>query len=239
MNLAAVARGCVPCRTADRRSASPSSQRPPPCRRPRRPPCRPPSGNAARPSRRPACMSFGIAPLCARFWKRRDQARVLVVHVPVERIHGERALRGLQAERGHVVDAEDQRRRCSASPAARIPPPASSSWWCRRPPPRARRPAAPEACACEQEGREVRCRDRRAHAADHLAAVLQELLGRLPLQVVAEGVVGGDEEPGLAAALRPRPWRASARRPRCRRSSARCWASISSRSDRSCPRPSR
>ncbi len=43
-----------------------------------------------------------------------------------------------------------------------------------------------------------------AHAADDLAAVLLHHLGHVALQGVAEGVVGGEHEPGIAALLHHR-----------------------------------
>ena len=68
-----------------------------------------------------------------------------------------------------------------------------------------------------------------AHAAEHLAASGQNFFARLLLQIVAERVVGGDEEPGLAALLQEAARDAVPHRPRCHRSSARYWASISPR----------
>ena len=56
----------------------------------------------------------------------------------------------------------------------------------------------------QHEGRQVRRRERRPHRAQHLAAVLGDDGGGVAFQRVAEGVVVGDEEPAVAAALHHR-----------------------------------
>ena len=53
----------------------------------------------------------------------------------------------------------------------------------------------------QQEGGEVRGIERMAHVAEHLAAVRLHDLGGVALERMAEGVVGGDEEPAILAAL--------------------------------------
>ena len=53
----------------------------------------------------------------------------------------------------------------------------------------------------QQEGREVRCIERMAHAAQHLAAILHHHIGGVLFQRLSEGIVGGQEEPGVEAGL--------------------------------------
>ena len=55
----------------------------------------------------------------------------------------------------------------------------------------------------QQEGREVGRVERVPHAAEHLAAGRLENFVGVALERVAEGVVGRDEEPGVAAVARP------------------------------------
>ena len=56
----------------------------------------------------------------------------------------------------------------------------------------------------DQERREIAVAQRRQHVAQHLAASLGHEVGGVALQRMAEGVVGGDEEPGIAARLHHR-----------------------------------
>jgi hypothetical protein len=53
----------------------------------------------------------------------------------------------------------------------------------------------------QQEGREVLARQRMADRADDLAAIGLDEIARLLLQRIAEGIVGGQEEPAVAALL--------------------------------------
>ena len=61
-----------------------------------------------------------------------------------------------------------------------------------------------DACACSRNEREVLRVERVAHLAEHLAAVLEHDRLGVALERVAEGVVGGQEEPGVAARLHDR-----------------------------------
>ncbi|MEY9241867.1 hypothetical protein ABIF27_002522 [Bradyrhizobium elkanii] len=56
----------------------------------------------------------------------------------------------------------------------------------------------------QQEGREVRRIERHADRADHLALLRHDDVAGVLFQRVAEGVVGGQEEPGVATRLRQR-----------------------------------
>src|SRR5262249_33022263 len=53
----------------------------------------------------------------------------------------------------------------------------------------------------QQERREIGAGEWMAHFAQHLAAALHDDRFGVALERVAEGVVGGEEEPGIAAAL--------------------------------------
>ena len=53
----------------------------------------------------------------------------------------------------------------------------------------------------QQERREVLRREQVAHGAEHLAAVLLHHRRRVALERMAEGIVGGEEEPRIAASL--------------------------------------
>src|SRR5690606_25698086 len=66
----------------------------------------------------------------------------------------------------------------------------------------------------QQEGRIVRGRKRVANGADNRAALGLDEVGRLLLQRIAEGVVGGEEEPGVAALADERAARADGQRMR-------------------------
>ena len=57
----------------------------------------------------------------------------------------------------------------------------------------------PRTLRLQEEGREIRGADRVAHRSDDLAARSFDRRGAIGFQVFAEGVVGGDEEPVLAA----------------------------------------
>ena len=58
-----------------------------------------------------------------------------------------------------------------------------------------------DACACSRNDEKSEPWERMAHLAEHLAAVLQHHRLGVALEGVAEGVVGGQEEPGVAAGL--------------------------------------
>ena len=58
-----------------------------------------------------------------------------------------------------------------------------------------------EACACSRKEEKSVVLIGCAHLADHLAAGLGDDRGDVALQRVAEGIVGGEEEPALAARL--------------------------------------
>ena len=58
-----------------------------------------------------------------------------------------------------------------------------------------------EACACNRNDEKSGRVERHVDAAEHLAAVRLDDRGGVALQRVAEGVIGGDEEPGVAARL--------------------------------------
>ena len=89
----------------------------------------------------------------------------------------------------------------------------------------------------QQEGREVVDIDRMTHAAQHLAAIGQHDRRGVALESLAEGIVGSDEEPGVAAGLHHRLAGAIAPASRCRRSSGSCSAntSVPVRSDVAAP----
>ena len=61
-----------------------------------------------------------------------------------------------------------------------------------------------EACACSRNEEKSVAVERMTHLAQHLAAVRLDDRRGVALQRVAEGVVGGEEEPGLAAGLHDR-----------------------------------
>ena len=65
----------------------------------------------------------------------------------------------------------------------------------------------------QQERREVGGRERMAHLAQHLAAVLDHDRRGVALERETEGVVGGEEEPGVAAGLHDRLAGAVGQRP--------------------------
>ena len=71
-----------------------------------------------------------------------------------------------------------------------------------------------DACACSRNEREVLRVERRAHLAQHLAAVLQHDGLGVALERLAERVVGGDEEPRVAARLDDRAAGAVGQHPR-------------------------
>ena len=66
-----------------------------------------------------------------------------------------------------------------------------------------------EACACSRNDEKSDGVQRMLDAADHLAAVGRDDRGGVALERRAEGIVGGEEEPGVAAGLHQRlpvPW---------------------------------
>ncbi len=65
----------------------------------------------------------------------------------------------------------------------------------------------------QQERGEVRCAGRVAHRAQHLAALRLHHRGRVVLQCMAEGVIGGDEEPGVLLGAQQCQRRAVGQRP--------------------------
>ena len=90
----------------------------------------------------------------------------------------------------------------------------------------------------QQEGREVRGRragDARCRST--CPAFRLHFFTRLLFQVLAERVVGGDQEPALAALRQHATRDAVAHRPGVRTSSARCWVSIWRQSEVSCLAP--
>ncbi len=82
----------------------------------------------------------------------------------------------------------------------------------------------------EQEGGEIRRAEGMPDAAQDFAAARLDDGRGVALQRLAEGVVGGQEEPALAPALDDGRCRSRAPAPRCRRSTARWSERISARS---------
>ena len=60
---------------------------------------------------------------------------------------------------------------------------------------------APDACACSRNDEKSERIERGAHAAEHLAAIGLDDIRDVAFERVAEGVIGGQEEPGVAAGL--------------------------------------
>ena len=128
----------------------------------------------------------------------------LVVHVPVEGLGEVQALRGFQTDRLDVGEEQQQRRELLA---------ALDDAELGRLLDRVGGVAAGIGKAddlglgglrLEQEGREVRRVERMLDAADDLAAVGGDDGGGVALERRAEGVVGGQEEPGVATGLHQR-----------------------------------
>ena len=121
-----------------------------------------------------------------------------VVQIPVERIHDLRALRRLQAERGNAVHAEDQ-----PDQLLLLRQPELGRLLDRGDGVIAGIGDADDIGAgglrLQQEGGVVGGAERMAHGAEHFAAGGLDAFHRLLLQIVAEGVIGGQEEPFLAA----------------------------------------
>jgi len=125
----------------------------------------------------------------------------LVVHVPVERRGQQQALRGRQADRMDVGDQRQQRGHLlAAGEDTELGGGLDLVGVVRRP--------AGDAddlglggLRLQDEGRQVRRRERRPHCAEHLAAVPGHDGGGILLQRMAERVVVGDEEPAVAAPL--------------------------------------
>ena len=125
-----------------------------------------------------------------------------VVEVPVERLGQRQALRGFQPQRVHVADEHQHcRQRDLAAAQAElarlldavdgVPPGIAERHHLRA-----------GGFRLQQEGGEIGGRrERIRHTADHLPAGALDERRCIALQGVAEGVVGGDEEPGLAPRL--------------------------------------
>ena len=131
-----------------------------------------------------------------------------VVQIPVEGFRELQPLRHLQAQRMHVREEEQQRRQ--------LLPAAGDAEF------RGLLDGVGRVAACigqtndlglgglrlQQEGREVRAVEGMAHGAQDLAAIGGHDRRGVALQRLAEGVIGGQEEPGVAAALHHRLARA-------------------------------
>ena len=124
-----------------------------------------------------------------------------VVHVPIERFRERQALRGLQPQRMHVVDEQQQRSKLLAAP---------DDAEFRRLLDRVRGVAAcvgkPDdlrlgGLCLQQEGREIGRVDRRLDAAEYFAAIGGHHGRGVTLERMTERVVGGQEEPAVAAGL--------------------------------------
>ena len=156
----------------------------------------------------------------------------LVVEIPVEAFGQHQALRGLETQRMHVGEEHQKpgQRLAALGDAEfgglldRVDGVAAGIGEADH--------LGARRLRLQQEGREVGAREGMADRADDFAAGRLDDRCRVALQRVAEGVVGGQEEPLLAAGLQPSRCRCRWRAPRCHRSSERCWASTWSRSDR-------
>ena len=141
-----------------------------------------------------------------------ERAR-LVVHVPVEGLGEDEALGGRQPERVHVGDEDQQAREILAAPhdaelgalldrvggvAAGVGEADDLGLGGLR---------------LQQERGEILRVERMAHLAQHLAAALDHHRLGVALERVAEGVVGGEEEPRVAAGLHDRAAGAVGQRP--------------------------
>ena len=181
------------------------------------------SSLAHRPSRwavaayMPACMSLGIIFLRCLAWKR-SRTRAWIVHVPVEAGRDQSSLRRFEAERRHFVmlstndTAAASRQaefRACFTPLLRIAAGIGEGD-----------DLGAGGLRLQQEARQIGGVQRMAGAADDLSAGRLHRLACNWREILAEGVVGGDEKPALAAgsvSVLPRPWP----RRRCRRSNGR------------------
>ena len=140
----------------------------------------------------------GIILLRMAFGEPLGEGARAVVQIPVERIHDLCALRGLEAERGNAVHAEDQPDQLlllRQSEFRRLLDRGDGVV--------ARIGHADDVGArglrLQQEGGVVGGAERMAHGADHFAAGGLDPFGGLLLQIMTERIVGGQEEPFLAA----------------------------------------
>ena len=128
-----------------------------------------------------------------------------VVEVPVPGFGHDQALRGRQAERVDVGDEREQRRRDSARPAT-MPNSAACLIELMVSPPALASPMifAFEDCACSRNDEKSVPGNGWRTRPTHLAAVLLDHRRGVALERVTEGIVGGEEEPGVAAGLHDR-----------------------------------
>ena len=135
----------------------------------------------------------------------------LLIEVPVESGGQVQTLRGLQRQRVNVGEKCEQRRGLhglgDAEFVGRLERVGKIGAGIRKP-----QHLRARGLSLQQERGVVGGAQRRAHRAQHLAAVGQHHLGRRFLQLRAEGVIGGNEEPGLAALLDDGAGRAIAER---------------------------
>ncbi len=124
-------------------------------------------------------------------------------HVPIERHQQQDALRSFEPQPPHVVLPHDQRRQLLALRELKLGRLLERVRGIATGIGKRNRFGA-RALRLQQQRRKVAGPDRVAGRAQHLPALLHEFLGELLLQVVAKGVVGGDEVDALDALLRDR-----------------------------------